>query len=422
MSPNPICRLPCLTKAFLFVLIASLAIGCSQKRGIAKKPDLQFFQDVTHRYLPHNKVSLHGAVFARVDRNPGADLIWFVSTPDKGSQIKILLNKGKNGIGRNKGSHKVQHVDESIRFLAAGDVDGNGADDLILITSATEKGSAKILFNNGKGYFSLRPKVVLPFILRSIERVDLLDLDMDGDVDLIFTGRRVLSENGKLHEHQGQVLINNGRGEFVDETRLLWPKLPPGIVATSIADYDGDGLPDIFLVYGKGQNRLLMNNGVGRFVDKTDSLLPRILGQSTHADWADFDLDGDNDLLVTNRAIRKRYQSYPGETCYFLENDGHGRFRKKSNKKLPSVPAFRVYLLDANGTGIPDAIILNKDGPYYMVGKGKWEFSVETDKRLPEKNAMKDMTFGDINGDGFLDVLGITAKNSNPRLWLNRVK
>jgi len=35
---------------------------------------------------------------------------------------------------------------------------------------------------------------------------------------------------------------------------------------------------------------------------------------------------------------------------------------------------------------------------------------------------MRDMRFGDINGDGFLDLLGITAKNNYPKLWLNRVK
>jgi len=422
MSPNPICRLPCLTKAFLFILISSFAIGCSQKRGIAKNPDLQFFQDVTHRYLPGDKVSLQGAAFARVDRTPGADLIWFVSSPDNGSRKKILFNEGRNGIGRNKGARKVQRVNEAIRFLATGDVDGNGTDDLILVTSPTKKGSAKILYNNGKGYFSSRPNVELPFIHRSIDRVDLVDLDQDGDVDFIFTGSKVLTENGELHKRQGQVLINNGRGEFEDATSLLWPKLPPGIVGTSIADYDGDGLPDVFLVYDNGQNRLLMNNGVGQFVDKTDRLLPGIKGQSTHADWADFDMDGDNDLLVTNKAIKKRYQSHSRETCYFLENDGYGRFRKKSSGELPSAPAFRVYLLDANGTGIPDAIILTKGGPYYMVGKGKWGFSVETNKRLPGISPVKEMTFGDINGDGFLDVLGVSAGKRTPRLWLNRVK
>ncbi|KMP11249.1 hypothetical protein UZ36_05025, partial [Candidatus Nitromaritima sp. SCGC AAA799-C22] len=88
----------------------------------------------------------------------------------------------------------------------------------------------------------------------------------------------------------------------------------------------------------------------------------------------------------------------------------------------PTAPAHRVYLLDANGTGIPDVIILDETGPHYMIGKGKWAFSVETEKRLPQTGPLEEMTFGDINADGFLDLLGITAKSRKPRLWLNRVK
>jgi hypothetical protein len=53
---------------------------------------------------------------------------------------------------------------------------------------------------------------------------------------------------------------------------------------------------------------------------------------------------------------------------------------------------------------------------------GKWNFSVETNKRFPETGPIKNMTFGDINGDGFLDILGVSAGKSTPKLWLNRVK
>ena len=67
-------------------------------------------------------------------------------------------------------------------------------------------------------------------------------------------------------------------------------------------------------------------------------------------------------------------------------------------------------------------IILSEKGLLYLVGKGKWDFSVETKKRFPQTNPMSEMSFGDINGDGFLDLLGITAKNNYPKLWLNRVK
>ena len=410
------------TGVFLVILLFSIGVGCSQKRGVASKPRHQSYQDVTKSYLPSSKGSLQGAIFARADRKPGSDLIWFVSTPGKGAKIKILLNRGRSGIGRDKGASKVQRFSENIRFIAKGDISSNGVDDLVLIVSPNKKGSAKVLFNNGKGYFYSRLEFELPFVFKGVERVDLVDLDQDGDVDFLFTGRNILDAKGKLKRRQGQVLINNGGGKFKDETFLLWPKLPPGVIGTSIADYNGDGFADIFLVYGNAQNRLLINNGVGKFIDETDWLLPRMIDQSTHADWADFDLDGDNDLLVTNRKLRESYQSYPGETSYFLENVGSGRFVKKPSKIFPPIPAFRVYLLDANGTGIPDVITLNEKGLLYLVGKGGWNFSPETKKRFPQTTPMREMSFGDINGDGFLDLLGIIAKNNHPKLWLNRIE
>jgi len=407
--------------SLIFFLINTI-VGCSQKRGVASQPRQQFYQDVTEGYLPAKKVSLQGATFIRADRMPGSDLIWFISTPGKGAKIKILLNRGARGIGRNGEASKVQSFTESIRFLAKGDISGNGVDDLVLIVPPNQTGSAKVLFNNGKGYFYSKLEFELPFVCKGVDRVDLIDLDQDGDVDFLFTGREVLDGNGKTKKKQGQVLINNGRGQFKDETFLLWPDLPSGVIATSIADYNQDGALDVFLVYGNAQNRLLINNGVGKFIDKTESFLPKIIDQSTHADWADFDLDGDNDLLVTNKMVEESFQSYSGETAYFLENIGSGRFVKKPNKIFPARSLLRVYLLDANGTGIPDVIILSEKGLLYLVGKGKWDFSVETKKRFPQTNPMREMSFGDINGDGFLDLLGITAKNNHPKLWMNRVR
>ena len=407
---------------FLAIVLLNLIVSCSQKRGIADRPKQQFYQDITEKYLPAGKVSLQGAIFARVDRRPGSDLIWFASSPGVRTRIEILLNRGANGIGRIKGTVKTQYFSGNIRFLSKGDISRNGVDDLVIITSPSKKGSTKILFNNSKGYFYFRPDFKLPFIYNGIDRVDLVDLDGDGDVDFLFTGTKVLDKDERINSSQGQVLINNGKGQFEDETSLLWPNLPIGVVDTSIADYDQDGLPDVFLVYSNGQNRLLINNGLGQFVDKTDWLLPKILDKSTCADWADFDLDGDNDLLVTNKIIEKNFQNFSGETSYFLENIGSGRFVKRSSPMLPEAPAFRVYILDANGTGIPDVIILSEKGLHYLVGKGKWRFSEEAKKRFPQTSPMREMSFGDINGDGFLDLLGLAVKNSYPRLWLNRVE
>ena len=174
-----------LTKIAISTLAFSFTISCSQRTGIAKQPRQQFFQDVTKSYLPDSKVALQGATFAEVDRQIGEDLIWFFSKKNKGTKLKILLNKGVNGIGRVKNSSRVQHLAESVSFLTAEDMNRDGVDDLVLITSLGKKRVAKVLFNNGKGYFYSRPGVELPPIVPSIERLDLFDLDQDGDIDIL---------------------------------------------------------------------------------------------------------------------------------------------------------------------------------------------------------------------------------------------
>ena len=211
--------------------------------------------------------------------------------------------------------------------------------------------------------------------------MEAVDFDHDGDLDLFFYGKRVLNPEGRADRNQSQTFINNGKGDFQDLSDLLLPPLPPGIAGASIADYDGDGTRDIFLIYERGRNRLLFNNSLGKFTDNTSSYLPAIQGESAHADWADFDGDGDNDLLVVNRRMAPKGRALSKETSYFLENDGNGRFTKRPHKMFPRLPTSRVYLLDANGNGIPDALILSGGKTHYFQGKGKWKFSVETVKR-----------------------------------------
>jgi hypothetical protein len=104
---------------------------------------------------------------------------------------------------------------------------------------------------------------------------------------------------------------------------------------------------------------------------------------------------------------------------YFLENDGRGHFKKRGHKILPNFPSSRIFLLDANGTKWADAFILSRTGTHLLHGKGKWSFSDETDRRLPRYRQLKDMSFGDINEDGFLDVFAISRKTGKGRIWLN---
>ena len=404
-------------KFLIFLLALFLGFsGCSKKQLLSKNSKRQHYVDVTKRYLPNIPGAVQRARFARVDKDPFRDLILHVMNKRKDSQLLLLRNKKGRGFEFSKENRTVRVSKGEILYFDSGDFNGDFADDIVVIQKIGGKNIASILFNNKKGYFYKKVDYFLPAILPGIDRVELVDLDHDRDLDLFFYGEKVETPERQMDPTQTQVFINNGEGEFQNLSSLLLTPLPPGIMGTFFADYNGDEIRDIFLIYRNGRNRLLFNNSLGKFIDHTENRLPLIQGETTHADWADFDGDGDNDLLVVSR----RTQS--DAAIYFLENNGEGRFTKRSAQALAVKSGSRVYLLDANGNGIPDVLILNAGQTHFLQGLGEWKFSVETVRRLPRARQMMEMTFGDMDDDGYLDIFGIDPVGRKGKLWLNRFK
>lgn len=406
---------PGISMLLIFVLALILIFsGCSQNKLLSKNANRQHYVDVTSRYLPKLPGVVQRARFARVDKDSFRDLILHVVNQGGDSRLLLLLNKKGRGFEISQENKTVRTSKGEILFFDAGDFNGDFTDDIVVIQKIDGRNIASILFNNKKGYYYKKVDYFLPEIHQGVDRVELVDIDHDRDLDLFFYGANVVTPEGGPDKTQSQAFINNGKGEFQDLSSILLPSLPPGIAGAFFADYDGDGVRDIFLTYGNGRNRLLFNNSLGKFTDNTTVYLPAIQGETMHADWADFDGDEDNDLLVLNRRTQSK------ELCYFLENNGKGRFTKKSHKALAVGAASRVYLLDANGNGIPDALILSAGKTHYLQGKGEWRFSDETVRRLPRSSQSTEMAFGDIDDDGYLDVFSIDSKGQKAKLWLNR--
>ncbi len=417
LCPNPFL----IRDLALALLILMFVNGCGgSQQHIADNPASQRFLDVTRKWIIPQNYSPKKVSFLRADQNPFSDLMVLNKLKPGKPQLQIFLNQGGKSFLQKSMGKLIDQLKEPIISFTTTDLNRDGGDDLSLILQVSGKISTKILFNNRKGYFYARNEEGSYPLRTGIDKVVAEDFDQDGDNDLFYFGQKVVDEEGKIAGKQAYLFINKGDGKMEDLTSLLIPSLPAGIRDVSFADYDGDGVVDIFLVYRKGQNRLLINNGVGSFVDRTASHIPRILDDSEHADWADFDGDGDNDLMVVNRSINKHYRAYPGETIYFLENRGGAHFKKRSYKMLPRLPSYKVYLLDANGNTKPDALILTSKGVYYLQGRGRWGFSDETERRLPRFRFFKEMAFADANQDGFLDLFALSPTPGRNRLWLNR--
>ena len=189
--------------------------------------------------------------------------------------------------------------------LAVGDVNGDGLDDMYAGGAKWKPGS--LLVQQANGTFKNNPQPA--FVTDSTyEDVDAVFFDADGDKDLdlyVVTGGNEFYD--KMPELFDRLYLNDGRGNFSRSLNVL-PPMYDNKSCVRPFDVDQDGDLDLFIggrVVGFGYGKspasyLLINDGNGTFTDKTDKLAPglRKAGMITDAVWADYDGDKDTDLIL----------------------------------------------------------------------------------------------------------------------------
>jgi len=117
--------------------------------------------------------------------------------------------------------------------------------------------------------------------------------------------------------------------------------------AVSVVDVDNDGWDDIYIMVRLGKNMFLHNQGDGTFVEKASALELSLPGNSTCGIFADFDNDGDQDLML-GRSI---------ERMTYLENV-EGRFQAipQTKTKLPFLST-SLAAADYDGDGLLDLYV-----------------------------------------------------------------
>ncbi len=156
--------------------------------------------------------------------------------------------------------------------------------------------------------------------------------------------------------------------DFRLKSDLMRMKLIPTMNGgCAFGDYDGDGLPDLYVVnsvprWGKKNTkncgRLYRNLGGGRFEDVTGRAGLHACGVGMGAFWVDLDGDGRLDLYLTNVG---------GNAVYW--NRGDGTFAEGRNTGLED-PLFSVGagFLDYDGDGQVDVVVAN-----YLDSTPEWE-------------------------------------------------
>ena len=145
----------------------------------------------------------------------------------------------------------------------------------------------------------------------------IFDADSDGDQDvLLLSGTSLAEDAAKSGGSTVRLFRNTGKASFDEVTATAGFATTTYAMGAAAADFDNDGNQDV-LVTGVGQSRLFKNTGGGRFSDVTERAgLGGRSGFSTSAAWVDYDRDGLVDLLICN------YVRWTPKTDIFCSVDG----------------------------------------------------------------------------------------------------
>lgn len=128
--------------------------------------------------------------------------------------------------------------------------------------------------------------------------VAIFDYDGDGLPDVyLLNGSTLTAVQGKEKPPHAALFRNRGNWQFEDVTEKAGVANERWGMGVAVGDYDNDGDPDIF-VGNYGVSRLYRNNGNGTFTDVAEPLGVARRGWSTGATFGDYDRDGRLDLFV----------------------------------------------------------------------------------------------------------------------------
>ena len=423
---------------------------------------IPFSLDSSESYQKHAPESMAGGVAVFDYNNDGNLDIFFTN----GADIVTLQKsspKYRNRLFRNNGDGTFTDVTEQAGLagtgydvgVAIGDYDNDGYEDIFV--GGVHRNT--LYHNNGNGTFTdVTEKAGLaqpdkeygPLWSVGAAWVDvnndgLLDLfvvnymswDVNKEPDCKWEGKPEYCHPKLYKPLPNQLFLNNGNGTFTDVSAKSGIRAHLGKgMGVGVADYDGDGLPDIFVANDKVFNFLFHNKGNTRFDEvafETGVALPEqgnvISGMG--ADFRDLNNDGLPDITLVG---------LDNETFPVYRNDGKLGFTDvtaKSGMALLSAPmaGYSANIADFDNDGWkdifvsrghvqspnmagrqmidqPNTVFRNLEGNKWSALTEDAGFAVQPPRRH------RGAAVGDFNHDGKLDVV-VTALSAPAEIWMN---
>ena len=302
-------------------------------------------------------------------------------------RVYVLLGTGNPGLADSDADGIVDAVDNCPRVANPTQVDTSQAegpdnvcdtydDNVALYGTDQECGTGDDLAGDGAGdacvVWSLETSIASQGIVSN--GAAWADVDGDDDLDVWLTGFEGLPAAGER-------LLRNDGGAFTDIT----PAVMNGVwYAGAWADYDGDGDDDLLSAGPTGLR--LLRNGSGVF---TPVSLPGIIVAAAVA-WVDYDLDGDLDAHVPMGALGSQ----------FLRNDGGGLFTLVAVAPLDTEMQVDSSWADYDADGDMD-VFIGGGGTCRLFRNDR----VAGWAMVHDANPCASIEWGDFDGDGDLDAV-----------------
>ncbi len=335
----------------------------------------------------------------------------FADYDNDGYQDLIIAGRDGNGNDRavlydNKDGQLTENIDQAFTKFRYGDFDWGDFDndgDLDLVYSGNYVRSNKVmgLYINGPvGTLTENSTISQTFTPVDYSSLDWGDYDNDGDLDLISIGRDDAAFSSRLY-------INNGDKTFTEAENLPFIGYDNGKVQW--IDYDNDSDLDLFFA-GQTTNddnkaRLYVNDGNGGFTELSSISFGTYISASFA--WADFDSDGDFDLIITGRVS---VSSNMANIKYFT-NNGSGSFTENTtvSSVFSAVQGGDITIGDYDNDGDVDIIITGNQSSSATIAAYKNEgqsFSTALFRVLEDEGVdFSSSAFVDIDNDKDLDFV-----------------
>lgn len=230
---------------------------------------------------------------------------------------------------------------------AFADLDGDGLQDLIVASGGHEYADTlayalRIYWNKDGQLMRTSPQLS---VYQSIQGLEVVDVDSDGDLDLVVGERSrhgIYPIAGKL-----SLLLNDG-GVFSNVTSENFPALSNVGCITDIesGDFNGDGFVDLIVASEWGSPQLLLGTGSGKFANGSDWFPSGNNGWWYAFEVRDINSDGYPDILAGNLGENNKFHPSPEKPLHVYSGD-----------------------LDNNGTS--DCVLAKYDGELLLPVRGR---------------------------------------------------